>query len=183
MSGTQRSGKAVVSSSCKRVRTGTTIPPAPAVPRGQTPLYGVSAVTSEGKKLYKTHIETKYYSNVVIEDVAQHGGLAYTFSYQSSTGTTKALSDILTGLNISHLYQQIRHTLCVVQSTAKRPGVPEESVDYLAPLFIIPLDVTKRKRPENAHGPTLTTTERNKKDDMITARLFGLEMLCHRNGC
>ncbi|KAH0655650.1 hypothetical protein KY285_030532 [Solanum tuberosum] len=36
MSDTDRSGKAVASSSRKRVRTGTTIPPAPAVPRGKT---------------------------------------------------------------------------------------------------------------------------------------------------
>ncbi|KAG5619741.1 hypothetical protein H5410_004959 [Solanum commersonii] len=34
MFNTQRSGKAVASSSRKRVRTGTTIPPAPIVPRG-----------------------------------------------------------------------------------------------------------------------------------------------------
>ncbi|KAG5577038.1 hypothetical protein H5410_057172 [Solanum commersonii] len=34
MSSTQRSGKAVASSSRKRVRMGITIPPAPAVPRG-----------------------------------------------------------------------------------------------------------------------------------------------------
>ncbi|KAG5576786.1 hypothetical protein H5410_056920 [Solanum commersonii] len=52
MSSTQRLGKEVASSSRKRVRTGTTIPLAPAVPRGQTQRYGAKAVTSEGKKWY-----------------------------------------------------------------------------------------------------------------------------------
>ncbi|KAG5577037.1 hypothetical protein H5410_057171 [Solanum commersonii] len=59
----------------------------------------------------------------------------------------------------------------------------EENVDYMAPLFTTPLDVTKTKGLENMHGPTVTTTERNKRDDMITTCMFGLEMLHHRNGC
>ncbi|KAG5595758.1 hypothetical protein H5410_036990 [Solanum commersonii] len=48
------SSKAVASCSRKRVRTGTTIPPAPVVPRGKTQHYGAKAVTSEGKKWYKS---------------------------------------------------------------------------------------------------------------------------------
>ncbi|KAG5610240.1 hypothetical protein H5410_021521 [Solanum commersonii] len=39
MSGKQRSGKEVASRTRKRVRTGTPIPPIPAVPRGQTQRY------------------------------------------------------------------------------------------------------------------------------------------------
>lgn len=50
MSSLQRSGKAVASSSRKRVRTGTTIPPAPSFPRGQTQLFGAKAVIPEGRK-------------------------------------------------------------------------------------------------------------------------------------
>uniref|UniRef100_M1DV28 Uncharacterized protein n=1 Tax=Solanum tuberosum TaxID=4113 RepID=M1DV28_SOLTU len=98
MSGTQKSGKTIASSIHKRVRTGTTIPPVPAVPRG-------------------------------------------------------------------------------------RVGVLEESVDYMAPLFTTPLDVTKTKWLENMNGPTLTTAEHNMRDDLITVRMFGVEILCHRNGC
>ncbi|KAH0685764.1 hypothetical protein KY284_016317 [Solanum tuberosum] len=188
--------------------------------------------------------------------------------------TTNAPYDMLTGINISPPYQQIRHVLCGVQSTAKwiwhgnhgyhqsypyahmnrearvwlkivmnylipglhftevtrdrvclvyavmkdlpinvgavlklvmrkarlhrgrryafgglinnlcrRAGVPEESVDYMAPLLTTPLDVTKTKEPENMYGLILTTIERNIRDDMITARMFGFEMLRHRNGC
>uniref|UniRef100_M1DET2 Putative plant transposon protein domain-containing protein n=1 Tax=Solanum tuberosum TaxID=4113 RepID=M1DET2_SOLTU len=66
---TQRLGKTVVFSSRKRVRTGTTIPPAPAVPRGQTQRYGAKTVTSEGKKWYKSHTEVKYFSDVILDDV------------------------------------------------------------------------------------------------------------------
>uniref|UniRef100_M1DWA9 Uncharacterized protein n=1 Tax=Solanum tuberosum TaxID=4113 RepID=M1DWA9_SOLTU len=61
-------------------------------------------------------------------------------------------------------------------------GVPEESVDYMAPLFTTPLDVTKTKGTEYLHRPTLTTAECNKRDDLITTHMFGQEMLCHRNG-
>ncbi|KAG5620327.1 hypothetical protein H5410_005545 [Solanum commersonii] len=59
MSSTQRFGKAVESSSRKRVRTGTTITPTPTVPKGQTQHYEAKAVTSEGKKWYKSHTEAK----------------------------------------------------------------------------------------------------------------------------
>jgi len=55
-------------------------------------------------------------------------------------------------------------------------------VDYMAPLFTTPLDVTKTKGTEYLHRPTLTTAECNKRDDLITTHMFGQEMLCHRNG-
>ncbi|KAG5609518.1 hypothetical protein H5410_020799 [Solanum commersonii] len=45
----------MASSSRKRVRTGTTIPPAPAVPGGQTQRYGAKAVTSEARMVQITH--------------------------------------------------------------------------------------------------------------------------------
>ncbi|KAH0714807.1 hypothetical protein KY284_007712 [Solanum tuberosum] len=291
-----RSGKAVASSSRKRVRTGTTIPPAPAIPRGQTQHYGAKAVTSEGKKWHKSHTKAKYFSDDPSEcnvsvvrkfyanwkpDARSHfvtvRGVEVPITLSAINQilrTTDAPSDSLTGININPSYQQIRHALCGAHSTAKwirhghrdyhqsypyahmnqearvwlkifmnclipglhftevtrdhvcllyalmkdlpinvgamlksamrkararrgrryafgrlitnlyrRAGVPEESVDYMAPLFTIPLDVTKTKGPENMHGPTLTTAECNVRDEMIMARMFGLEMLRHRNGC
>ncbi|KAG5576787.1 hypothetical protein H5410_056921 [Solanum commersonii] len=137
-------------------------------------------------------------------------------------GTADSPSDVLTEMNISPPYQQIRHALCggavhcemdsvwalwlspvislcshesgssgvdlpiniraVLKSAMRKARVhqarvPKESVDYMAHLFTTSLDVTKTKGPENIHGPTLTTTERNRRDDMITAYMFGLEML------
>ncbi|KAK4724170.1 hypothetical protein R3W88_026949 [Solanum pinnatisectum] len=301
-SSTQRSGKVVASSSRKRVRTGTTIPPALAVPRGQTQHYGAKAVTSEGKKWYKSHTEAKYFSNVILDDVQlerefpqimrrlqdlrmgfifqdpsecnvsvvrefyanwKHDARSHFVAVRSVEvsltpsminqvlGTSEAPSDILIGLNISPPYQQIRHILCGMQPTfypyahmnreswvwlklvmncliqglhftkvtrdrvclvyalmkdlpinmaqvhqgrryafgglitnlCRQAGVPEESVDYMAPLFTTPLHVTKTKGPKNFHGPTLTTTECSRRDDLITTHMFGLEMLFHRNGC
>ncbi|KAG5605289.1 hypothetical protein H5410_026781 [Solanum commersonii] len=303
MSSTQRSGKAVASSSRKRVRTGTTIPPALAVPRGQTQRYKAKAFTSEGKKWYKSHMEAKFFLDVTLDDVHLEREATYGFHLSRSSecnvsvvrefysnwkpnarshfvtvqgvevsltpstinqilGTVDAPFDVLTGINISPPYQQIRHSLCgahyhqsypyahinrearvwlkivmnclipglhftevmrdrvclvyalmkdlpinigavlkssmrkarvhrgrrytfggLITNLCKRAGVPEESVDYMAPLFTTPLDVTKTKGPENMHGPTLTTTKRNMRDDMITMLMFGLEMLRHRNGC
>uniref|UniRef100_M1D8X4 Putative plant transposon protein domain-containing protein n=1 Tax=Solanum tuberosum TaxID=4113 RepID=M1D8X4_SOLTU len=301
MSSTQRSGKAVASSSRKR------------------------AVTSEGKKWYKSHTEAKYFSDVILDDVnlerefphirrrLQELHMGFIFQDPSECnisvvrefyanwkpdarshfvtvrgvevqltpstinqllGTADSPADVLTAINISPPYQQIRHALSGAQSTAKwirhghrgyhqsypyahmnrearvwlkmvmnclipglhftevtrdrvclvyalmkdlpinvgavlksamrkarvhrgrryafgglitnlcrRAGVPEESVDYMAPLFTTPLDITKTKGPENMHGPTLTTAERNRRDEMIMALMFGMEMLRHRNGC
>lgn len=59
----------MASSSCKRVRIDTTIPLAPSVPRGQTQRYGAKTIISKGRKWYKYHTETKYFSDVVLEDV------------------------------------------------------------------------------------------------------------------
>ncbi|KAG5615721.1 hypothetical protein H5410_015545 [Solanum commersonii] len=221
MSSTQRSGKAVASSSRERVTTGTTIPPAPTVPRGQTQCYGDKVITPEGKKWHKSHTEAKYFSDVILDDVnlerefphimrrLQELHMCFIFQDPSECnvsvvrefyanlkpdarshfvimrgvevsltpvllnqilGTTDDPPDMLMGINISPPYQQAS-------------DIPEESVDYMAPLFTTPLDVTKTKGPENIHGPILTTTEQNMRDDMITACIFGLEILRHRNGC
>ncbi|KAH0758158.1 hypothetical protein KY290_021651 [Solanum tuberosum] len=276
MSSTQRSGKAITSSSRKRVRMGTTIPPAPAVLRGQTQRYGAKADPTE----CNVSMVQEFYANWK-PDARSHFvtvcGVEVPLTpsdINEILGTGNAPSDVLTGLNISPPYQQIRHTLCGARSTAKsirhghrgyhqsypyahinregwvwlkiiincfipglyytevtrdrvclvyalmkdvpisigavlksamrkarvhrgrryvfgglitnlcrRAGLPNESVDYMAPLFTTPLDVTKTKGPENMHGPTLTTVERNMRDDLITARMFGLEILCHKNGC
>uniref|UniRef100_M1E0V4 Putative plant transposon protein domain-containing protein n=1 Tax=Solanum tuberosum TaxID=4113 RepID=M1E0V4_SOLTU len=277
----------VASSNNKRLRTCTTIPPAPAVPRGQTQRYGAKAVTSKGKKWYKSHTEAKYFSDVILDDVnlerelppimhrLQELHMGFIFQDPSECnvsvvrefyanwkpdarshfvtvrgvevpltpsainqilGTADAPFDVLMEINISPPYQQIRHALCgavvhcemdlawalwlspvislcshesgssgavlklamrkaivhrgrryafggLIINLCRRAGVPKESVDYMAPLFTTPLDVTKTKGLENMHGPTLITAERNRRDDMITARMFGLEMLCPRNGC
>lgn len=50
MSSSPRSDKEVASRDRKRVRTGTMIPLAPSVPRGQTQQFGAKAVFPEGKK-------------------------------------------------------------------------------------------------------------------------------------
>lgn len=49
-----------------------------------------------------------------------------------------------------------------------------------APLHT-PLDVTKTKGPKTVHGLTLTIAERNRRDNIITMRMYGLEMLDHKN--
>uniref|UniRef100_M1DCP2 Putative plant transposon protein domain-containing protein n=1 Tax=Solanum tuberosum TaxID=4113 RepID=M1DCP2_SOLTU len=63
------------------------------------------------------------------------------------------------------------------------PSVPEERLDYMAPLFLAPVDITKTKGPDNEFGPTLTTAEHHRRDELIMARMYGLEMLHHLNGC
>uniref|UniRef100_M1DXZ7 Uncharacterized protein n=1 Tax=Solanum tuberosum TaxID=4113 RepID=M1DXZ7_SOLTU len=62
-------------------------------------------------------------------------------------------------------------------------GVPEENVDYMAPLFAALVDITRTKGPDTEFGQTLTTIERHRRDELIMARIYGLEMLRHQNGC
>ncbi|KAG5580099.1 hypothetical protein H5410_050726 [Solanum commersonii] len=61
--------------------------------------------------------------------------------------------------------------------------VLEENMDYMAPLFPAPMDITRTKGPNTEFGPILTTVERHRRDELIMARIYGLEMLRHQNGC
>lgn len=68
---------------------------------------------------------------------------------------------------------------CLFTKLCRVAGVLEENVDCMAPLFPTPVDITRTKRPEYEFGPTLTTTERHRRDELIMARMYGLEMLRH----
>ncbi|KAG5599442.1 hypothetical protein H5410_030812 [Solanum commersonii] len=60
--------------------------------------------------------------------------------------------------------------------------VPEEILDYIAPLFRAPVDIKKKKGSDNELGPPLTTSERHHRDELIMACMYGPEMLFHQNG-
>lgn len=70
-----------------------------------------------------------------------------------------------------------------ITKLCRQAGIPEENMDCMASLFTTPLNVTKTKGAETVHGPTVNIAERNRRDDMITMRMYGLEMMCHTNGC
>ncbi|KAG5577145.1 hypothetical protein H5410_057279 [Solanum commersonii] len=250
---------------------GTTIPPAPVVPRGQTQRYGAKAITSEGKKWYKSHMEAKYFSDVILDDVnlerefphimhhlqELHMGLIFSSSIRvqccvvrefympllmSSLGLISVLHisrsnmfcvghnplqngfDMGTVIISSHILtlhmnrearvwlriimnclipglyfiKVTKDRVCLVYSLMKDPPINVGAVLKSAMRKARSsrgergLHVTfvhhaprcdKDKGPENMYGLILTTAEGNRKDDMITARMFGLEILRHRNGC
>ncbi|KAG5630314.1 hypothetical protein H5410_002031 [Solanum commersonii] len=62
-------------------------------------------------------------------------------------------------------------------------GVPDENLDYVAPLYPAPMDITWTKGPDTEFGPTLTTIERHRRNELIMVRMYNLEMLRHQNGC
>uniref|UniRef100_M1DJ29 Uncharacterized protein n=1 Tax=Solanum tuberosum TaxID=4113 RepID=M1DJ29_SOLTU len=62
-------------------------------------------------------------------------------------------------------------------------GVLEENVDYMAPLFPTPVDITRTKGADTEFGPTLTTAEHHRRDELIMAKMYGLEILRHQNCC
>ncbi|KAG5631406.1 hypothetical protein H5410_003123 [Solanum commersonii] len=59
-------------------------------------------------------------------------------------------------------------------------GVPKEKVDYMEPLFPAPVDITRTKGPDTEFGPTLTTAELHRHDELIMASMYGLEILAIR---
>uniref|UniRef100_M1DNK7 Putative plant transposon protein domain-containing protein n=1 Tax=Solanum tuberosum TaxID=4113 RepID=M1DNK7_SOLTU len=98
-----------------------------------------------------------------------------------------------TKLNIGAILKSIMKKACVhkgsrytfgglITRLCHDAGVPEEHLDYMAPLFPTPVDITRTKGPDTEFGPTLTTAERHRRDELIMARMYGLEMLRHQNG-
>ncbi|KAG5585360.1 hypothetical protein H5410_045794 [Solanum commersonii] len=50
-------------------------------------------------------------------------------------------------------------------------GVPEENLDYMAPLYPALVDISRTKGLDTNFGPTLTTAERHRRDELILARI------------
>uniref|UniRef100_M1DRA7 Uncharacterized protein n=1 Tax=Solanum tuberosum TaxID=4113 RepID=M1DRA7_SOLTU len=71
----------------------------------------------------------------------------------------------------------------VLKSAMRKARCTKESLDYMAPLFPAPIDISKTKGSDNEFIPTLTTAEHHRRDELIMARMYGLEMLRHQNGC
>ncbi|KAG5630420.1 hypothetical protein H5410_002137 [Solanum commersonii] len=61
-------------------------------------------------------------------------------------------------------------------------GVPKEQSDYMELFYPTTVDITQTKGPDTDFGPTLTTAERHKRDELIMATMYGLEMLRHKTG-
>lgn len=49
-------------------------------------------------------------------------------------------------------------------------------------LFYVPMDVIKTLGLRPTYGPTITTVERHKRDEMSMAHKYVLDMLHHMNG-
>ncbi|KAG5599415.1 hypothetical protein H5410_030785 [Solanum commersonii] len=60
----------------------------------------------------------------------------------------------------------------IITRLCRAKGVPEESLDYMSPLFPTLVDITNTKGPDNDQIC----------DDLIMAQMYGLEMLHHQNG-
>ncbi|KAG5620256.1 hypothetical protein H5410_005474 [Solanum commersonii] len=172
MSSSQRSGKAVAPSSRKRVRTGITIPLTPTVPRGQTQRYGAKAITSKGKKWNSTQIGISI--PILTCDSAGREGMYFIEVMRDRVCLVYALMKdvpikvgavLKSDMRKARVHRGRRYAFGrLITNLCRQAGVPKESVDYIAPLFTTPLDVTKTKGPKNMHGPTLTTAERNRRD-------------------
>ena len=57
----------------------------------------------------------------------------------------------------------------------------EKSLDYMAPVYptLVAVDITRIKGPETDLGHTFTTTKHHRRNELVMARMYGLEMLRH----
>uniref|UniRef100_M1DB56 Uncharacterized protein n=1 Tax=Solanum tuberosum TaxID=4113 RepID=M1DB56_SOLTU len=58
----------------------------------------------------------------------------------------------------------------LITKMCRAASVPEENVDYMAPLYPAPVDITRTKGADTEFAPTLTTAEHHRKDELIMAR-------------
>ena len=58
-------------------------------------------------------------------------------------------------------------------------GVREENIDYIAPLYVTPVNITHTKGPKTKFGPTLTIAEHHKREELIMEIMYDLEMMRH----
>uniref|UniRef100_M1DBX8 Uncharacterized protein n=1 Tax=Solanum tuberosum TaxID=4113 RepID=M1DBX8_SOLTU len=71
----------------------------------------------------------------------------------------------------------------LITKMCRAAGVPEEHLDYMAPLYPASVDITRTKGHDTEFGPTLTTVERHRRNELIMVSMYGLEMLRHQNCC
>uniref|UniRef100_M1E0T2 Uncharacterized protein n=1 Tax=Solanum tuberosum TaxID=4113 RepID=M1E0T2_SOLTU len=269
MSGTQRPGKEVTTSSQrKRVRSGGNVPPAPAVPRGQTRRFGVKGVVKEGKLWWKKHTETRYFSDMcidrdslarefpqilrwirelhmefifaktgecnlnmvrefyaikapdtrsyfmnargvdvtitpaVLNDIVgtspdvdplsmvqwtKHSGKTYHQSLPYAHMLREAyvwvkivMPSLISGLHYTDITRESLFGLCLDDGHGVEHWGCLEIDDAEGPA---PVDIMRTKGPDTEFGPTLFTVKRHRRDEHIMARMYGLDMLRHQNGC
>ncbi|KAG5610790.1 hypothetical protein H5410_022071 [Solanum commersonii] len=94
-------------------------------------------MVKEGKLWWKKHIEARYFSNVCIDT----DSLAQEFP------------------RILRRIKELAMELIFVE-----PSVSEESLDYMAPLFLALIVITKTKGLDNELDPTLTTMDRHRRE-------------------
>lgn len=68
----------------------------------------------------------------------------------------------------------------LIAKMCRRAGVPTKNLDYMDPFYPEAEDITRKKWPDL--GPTLTIAERHRRDELIMARMHGLEMLHYSTG-
>ncbi|KAG5615180.1 hypothetical protein H5410_015004 [Solanum commersonii] len=203
MSGTQRPSKEVVTSSQrKQVRIRGNVPPAPAIPWEQTRRFGLRAVVKEVDKAERkgfhqslpyAHMSKKAWVWLKIVMNFLIPRLHYTditcdrvcLVYALMTNTELNIGATLkSSMRKARVHKGLRYAFGgIITRLCCAAGVPYESLDYMAPLFPVLVDITKTKGFDNEFGPPLTTTERHHRDELIMARMYGLELLRHQNGC
>ncbi|KAG5592144.1 hypothetical protein H5410_042658 [Solanum commersonii] len=189
--------------------------------RSSKTVASIAAVTSEGKKWYKSHTKAKYFLDadpsecnvsVVREfyanwmpDARSHfvtvRGMEVPLTpaaLNQLLGTTDAPLDVLTGINISPPYHHIRHAMCgFTEVTRDRVCLvyalmKDLPINVEAVLKLAMRNTRVHRGRRYAFGGLITNLYRRagvpekslvRRDEMIMARMFGLEMLRHRNGC
>ncbi|KAK4723484.1 hypothetical protein R3W88_026263 [Solanum pinnatisectum] len=208
MSSSQRPGEEVAKTSQKKRPRSGNVPLAPASPKGQIRRFGANVVTKEGKVWYKKHTKASYFSYYIgyfdglrptcadraehtppyqaiqhllcgPQSMAQwtkHSGKRYhkSFPYTYMLRETHVwLKVVMNCLILGLHYMDITHDRArvhkghnyafggLITKICRITGISKEPLDYMAPLY---------------------PTARHMRDELIMARMYGLEMLRHKTG-
>uniref|UniRef100_M1DHJ7 Uncharacterized protein n=1 Tax=Solanum tuberosum TaxID=4113 RepID=M1DHJ7_SOLTU len=184
MSSSRKSDKEVATPSQKKRSQSGNIPLAPAVPRGQTR----GSLAREFRQILRwirelgrefifakpkecnLHIVREFYANW-----APEARFHYVMNIRAIVKSAMRKVRVHKG----HMYAFGG----LITKMCRIAGVPKEQLDYMAPLYPASVDITQTKGPYTEFGPTITMAEHHRRDELIMARMYGLEMLRNQNGC
>ncbi|KAH0686462.1 hypothetical protein KY284_017015 [Solanum tuberosum] len=127
------------------------------------------------RMLWETRVWLKVVMNYLIP------GLHYTditcdrvcLVYALMTGMKLNIGAIIkSSMRKARVHKEHRYAFCgLITKMCCVAGVPEENLDYMAPLYPASVDITRTKGPDTNFGPILTTAERHRRDELIMFRM------------
>ncbi|KAG5594521.1 hypothetical protein H5410_035753 [Solanum commersonii] len=145
MSSSERPDKAVATSRQREfAQSEGNFLPAHTVPKGQTRQFGVKVVTKEGKAWWKKYTEASYFSDVCIDRDSLEREfpqiLRVCLVYALMTATELNIEVVLkSAMRKAWVHKGHKYGFGgLITRMCRAASVPEENVDYMAPLFLGP---------------------------------------------
>ncbi|KAG5631731.1 hypothetical protein H5410_003448 [Solanum commersonii] len=180
------------SSHRKRVRSGN-VPPTPSVPIGQTGQFGGEGCNQRTESMSWKSATCTWSENSMPTGHPEGRSHFVTVRGVNVPITPADINDILE-LNIRTVLKSAMRKAWIhkghkyafgglITKMCRPAGDPEENVDYMSPLFPTPVISLEPRGSTLSLGQLSPLLERHRRNELIMARMYGLEMLCHQNGC